>query len=138
MNENFATANVARLINREVAVRPQSKAKQKATDRQRALVVVAGFGLMAAIGALFALSAEYPMSSHTTDVISNNNLRTGKITSSSIDDENCREQEFDNQTGRMTRSEQSCDTNAFDSSGVMVPSGTIHRLDAISKSFSGR
>jgi hypothetical protein len=136
MSENSATANAGPLTNQEVAVRPRSKAKQKAKDRQRAFVVVAGFVLMAAVGALLAISNR--MSSHTTEVISNNILRTAKVTSSSIDDKNCREQVFDNQTGRMTRLEQPCDANAFDSNGVTAPLGTIHRLDAISKSFSGR
>jgi hypothetical protein len=108
------------------------------SDPEPAFVIVAGFLLMVAAVALLATSAEYPMSPHTTEVISNNNLRTAKVASSSIDDKHCREQVFDNQTGRITRSEQPCDTNAFDSNSVMAPLGTIHRLDAISKSFSGR
>jgi hypothetical protein len=45
---------------------------------------------------------------------------------------------FNNQTGRMTRSQQPCDMTTRDSNGVPVPQGTIHRLDAISKSFSGK
>jgi hypothetical protein len=38
----------------------------------------------------------------------------------------------------MTRSQQACDTTARDSNGVPIPLGTIHRLDAISKAFSGK
>jgi hypothetical protein len=44
---------------------------------------------------------------------------------------------FDNQTGRIRPAREPCDEAVLDRGGVPVPSGTIHRLDAISKSFSG-
>jgi len=42
---------------------------------------------------------------------------------------------FDNRTGRVTHLDP-CDVVVRDSYGVPVPTGTIRRLDAISKSFS--
>ena len=47
----------------------------------------------------------------------------------------CAQQVFDNQTGRMMRSSQPCEATTYDSNGMPVPVGTIHRLDAISKGF---
>jgi len=137
MNQKSSTANDPATAQGTTVARPRRRANQKAQERRRA-VMIAGIFLGAAIIALLAVSTQYPTSSHATDVISNSNSRTAIVTSSSIDDKNCRQQVFDNQTGRMTRSEQPCDTNAFDNNGVMAPSGSIHRLDAISKSFSGR
>jgi hypothetical protein len=63
-------------------------------------------------------------------------LRTAKITKTSGDN-GCSQEIFDNQTGRMNRSQQPCEATAYDSHGAPVPVGTIHRLDAISKSFAG-
>ncbi len=63
-------------------------------------------------------------------------LRTAKITKD-LDGKGCSQQVFDNQTGRMRQSQLPCEATAFDSNGVPVPVGTIHRLDAISKSFPG-
>ena len=51
-----------------------------------------------------------------------------------FDGKDCRQQVFDNQTGRVTQSSRPCE----DAPGDGVPLGTIHRLNAISKSFSGR
>jgi hypothetical protein len=48
----------------------------------------------------------------------------------------CVHQRFDNKTGRMTRSQEPCEL-ARDSNGIPIPLGTIHRLDAISRAFSG-
>jgi len=138
MSEISTTDNDGALTNRAAAPRSRLKTEQKAKDHQHGLVVVAGFALSAAIIALLAISTVYPTSPRTSDVLPNNTLRIGKVTNNSIDDKKCGELIFDNQTGRMVSSEQPCDTTAFGSIGVMTPSGTIHRLDAISKSFSGR
>jgi hypothetical protein len=137
MSEIPTADNAGPLANRSVGQRSRLKAEQMAKDHRRGLVV-AGFALSAAIIALLAISTVYPTSPRTSDVLPNNTLRIGKVTNNSIDDKKCGELIFDNQTGRMVSSEQPCDTTAFGSIGVMTPSGTIHRLDAISKSFSGR
>jgi hypothetical protein len=54
-----------------------------------------------------------------------------------LDGKGCSQQVFDNQTGRMRQSQLPCEAIAYDSNGAPVPVGTIHRLDAIRKSFSG-
>ena len=65
-----------------------------------------------------------------------NELRTAKITKAS-DGNGCSQEIFDNQTGRMNRLQQPCEATVYDSHGAPVPVGTIHRLEAISKSFAG-
>jgi hypothetical protein len=64
-------------------------------------------------------------------------IHTATITNAS-DANGCFQQQFDNKTGRMTRLQEPCETAALDGNGVPIPVGTIHRLDAISKAFSGR
>jgi hypothetical protein len=64
-----------------------------------------------------------------------NDLRTARITTNS-DGNGCWQKVFDNQTGRMLRSQKPCEAAAYDINGAPAPLGTIHRLDAISKSFT--
>jgi hypothetical protein len=71
-----------------------------------------------------------------TTTASDSDLRIARITKD-LDGKGCSQQVFDNQTGRMRQSQLPCEATAFDSNGVPVPVGTIHRLDAISKSFPG-
>lgn len=137
MSEIPTADNAGPLTNRSVGQRSRSKAEQMAKDHRRGLVV-AGFALSAAIIALLAISTVYPTSSRITEILPNDTLRVGKITKRSTDGKNCPQLIFDNRTGRVVNLEQPCDTTAFDSTSVMAPSGTIRRLDAISKSFLGR
>jgi hypothetical protein len=54
-------------------------------------------------------------------------------------DQVCERLKFDNDTGQMIGSPGSCVTEADgDAQNVPLPIGTMHRLDAISKSFSGK
>jgi hypothetical protein len=50
----------------------------------------------------------------------------------------CQQEAFDNQTWRVTRSRQPCDATEHDANGIPIPKGSMHRLDAISKSFRDR
>jgi hypothetical protein len=99
--------------------------------------------LAAALTVVVMVAAEFPnwvqasKSPQTATAIPDSDVRTAKITKSA-DGAECWQTIFDNQTGRMTRSRQPCEPTAYDSNGATVPVGTIHRLDAISKSFSGR
>jgi len=113
---------------------------KRTQERSRALIIVScGIFLVAGLGALAVMASGHPKSprllSSPTIVSPDNDLRTAKITNNS-DGQGCWQQTFDNQTGRMARTQQPCETTAHDSNGVPVPLGTIHRLDAISKSFS--
>jgi hypothetical protein len=78
-------------------------------------------------------------SSDSASPISNlQERRTGTIIRQR-DENKCRRMKFDNDTGRTVEDFESCDNEAvLDAQGVPVPQGTLHRLDAISKSFSGR
>jgi hypothetical protein len=50
----------------------------------------------------------------------------------------CTQQILDNQTWHTSGGTQPCDPVLRDANGVPVPVGTIHRLDAINKSFTGK
>jgi hypothetical protein len=61
--------------------------------------------------------------------------RTGSVVLQD-DDGQCVLMKFDNDTGRTIEHVKHCDNTVVrDAQGVPVPAGTIHRLDAISKSF---
>jgi hypothetical protein len=114
----------------------------RAQERRRALIVSSGILLVVALGFVLAMTAKLPMSSPPVNLpqaaseVANHSLNSAKVTIHSGDANGCRQQVFDNQTGRMTRTQQPCDSTTRDSNGAPVPLGTIHRLDAISKSFS--
>jgi len=120
---------------------PRSPAP-RAQERRRALVIGCSMLVLAALTAAVVITTGSPMSGHALKspqiaaAMPDGDLRTAKITKDS-DGKDCWQQIFDNQTGRMTRTQQPCDTTAYDSNGAPIPVGTIHRLDAISKSFSG-
>jgi hypothetical protein len=64
--------------------------------------------------------------------------RTGKIVLQT-NPEQCELMKFDNDTGRVIEDLKPCDNNVvLDEHGRPLPMGTIHRLDAISRSFFGR
>ena len=60
----------------------------------------------------------------------------GTITPDSTGGSRCRKMIFDNQTGRVTETSTPCQEVVRDETGAPKPVGTIHRLDAISKSFA--
>jgi hypothetical protein len=99
--------------------------------------------------ALFAAAAWLALG---TDVLQRVASREGSVTASAAapDDhrtgvivlqtgtERCEKKQFDNDTGRVLDSAAPCGGSVvLDAHGMPVPIGTIHRLDAISKSFSG-
>jgi hypothetical protein len=112
-------------------------------ERRRALIISCGIMSVAAVGVVAVIATSNPKSPWrfhvppATVATSDSDLSTAVITIDS-DDKGCWRQVFDNRTGRLTRSPQPCEKTAYDSSGAPIPLGTIHRLDAISKSFSGR
>jgi hypothetical protein len=108
------------------------------TDRRRAKIIGCGVLLLAALGAA-GIAAKAPVQRllAATNAAPDTDLREARITNA-LDGNGCIRQQFDNKTGRVTRLPEACDSIERDSNGVPIPVGTIHRLDAISKSFSGR
>ena len=77
--------------------------------------------------------AERPTPAHDAD-----ESRTGKIILQTNPDQ-CAEMKFDNANGQFADDLKPCDNQIkFDEHGRPIPMGTIHRLDAISRSFFGR
>jgi hypothetical protein len=116
---------------------------RRTQERRRGLIVGCSMLLVAALIAVAAVVATGSPKSVSalnpppvTTAASDSDLRIAKITKD-LDGKGCSQQVFDNQTGRMRQSQLPCEATAFDSNGVPVPVGTIHRLDAISKSFPG-
>jgi hypothetical protein len=117
-------------------------ATQNSQERRRAAVIVCVMLLAAALTAGTVIALQSLISAHMTRSLQTATAmpdgdRTAKITRD-VNGKECSQEIFDNQTGRMTKSQQPCGATALDSNGMPVPLGTIHRLDAISKSFSGR
>ena len=63
--------------------------------------------------------------------------RTGTI-SLQTEPDHCEQAKFDNVTGRITEPEPCDDQIVVGSRRIPAPVGTLHRLEAIRKSFSGR
>jgi hypothetical protein len=64
-------------------------------------------------------------------------IRTGKIVLQT-DPGQCTQMKFDNTDGRLIENLKPCEKDIrFDARGQAMPMGTVHRLDAISKSFFG-
>jgi hypothetical protein len=64
-------------------------------------------------------------------------IRTGKIVLQT-DPDQCAHMKFDNTDGRLIENLKPCEKDIrFDARGRAMPMGTVHRLDAISKSFFG-
>jgi hypothetical protein len=116
---------------------PKPKADQKAQDWHRALIVVAGFFVLAALGFVLATTTDFPMLSPTTNAMIGGELHTAAVISYSTDKKECREQVFDNKTGQMTKPEP-CGLRALNSTGASASSYSVNRLDAIKKAFSNR
>ena len=117
-------------------------ATQNSQERRRAAVIVCVMLLATALTAGTVIALQSLISAHMTRSLQTATAmpdgdRTAKITRD-VNGKECSQEIFDNQTGRMTKSQQPCGATALDSNGMPVPLGTIHRLDAISKSFSGR
>jgi hypothetical protein len=110
-------------------------------DRTRAKIVIGAIVVVASVGFMLILARQLPMtarpknSSQATNDISASNHFDAKVFIDTTGNGDCQQQVFDNQTWRMTRSKQPCDPTEVDAAGVPIPKGTMHRLDAISKSF---
>jgi hypothetical protein len=108
--------------------------QQKAQERRRALIIFGAMFFVAAGAATATFLGSAPRTMRTTPPTVSDDFRGATVTGD-FDGTGCSQQVFDNDTGRMTMSRRPCATTTYDSTGTPVPVGTIHRLDAISKSF---
>jgi hypothetical protein len=142
MRSDVSNRVVTRVAPPGSAPAPLRSAVRRTQKRWPALMIGCGM-LLAAVGTAAVVIATETSGSRPSSnspriaAAPDSDLRTAKITRD-LGDKECSEQIFDNRTGRMTRSPQPCEAMAYDSNGVPIPLGTIHRLDAISKSFSSR
>jgi hypothetical protein len=102
--------------------------------RYRALVTIAGFFVLATLGFFLVRTTSYPTPSQTMNAELDDELFTGTIRTNPDDKRGCREQFFDNRSGKMTMPEP-CGLRALNGKRAPAPSNSI---DAIRKSFSSR
>jgi hypothetical protein len=97
------------------------------------IIAVCAFAVIASLvvlGTSSMLFSEADMQTSRLD-----SARTGTIVRQT-DANRCEHMKFDNDSGRTLENFKSCkNAVVLDSRGVPVPMGTVHRLDAISKSF---
>jgi hypothetical protein len=112
-----------------VAAQPRPSAPARALQERRRALLLGGamaFILLIGIVAVTAIQLTRGTQRQSADVI---RLR---------DQQRCR-QTYDNQTGYLTEPQHPCESpRVFDVNDLPPPSGTIRRLDDISKSFSSR
>jgi hypothetical protein len=121
---------------------PRSIAQRRPRERWKTLITGCGMLLVAVVTTVAVIAAESLISrspSRAPQVASaapDGDLRTARITKD-FGGKDCSQETFNNQTGRTIRSAHACEPTVLDGNGAPVPLGTIHRLDAISKSFPG-
>jgi hypothetical protein len=123
-------------------VRSGTKFRQQAQRKRRNVLVaclstLTGIGLLAAV----ASSVQWHAAPESDREAKSANVampQTGTVVVQS-DTQRCEVAKFDNQTGQAVDGFKPSCSNAvvLDSHGIPVPTGTIRRLDSISKSFSG-
>ena len=116
---------------RVIVADPRLKADQKAHARYRAMVTIAGFFVLATLGIVLARTTNYTKPSQTMNAELDDELFTGTIRTNPDDKRGCREQFFDNRSGKMTMPEP-CGLRALNGKGAPTPSNSF---DAIRKSF---
>jgi hypothetical protein len=97
--------------------------------------VVAVGGLIAAVAmvAMVFIPAPTSIAENAASRVDPNSVGTIILRSSTSD---CHQKSFNNQTGQIFDQPSSCHNDvALDANGVPIPSGTIHTLNSISKSF---
>ena len=123
----------------KVASARSRSAASRTRDQRRWLVLSLGILLVIGSGALVAAMLDRsaaPEVARTETVRPDQDFRTAKVMNDT--GEGCTQRTIDNQTWRTSGSGQPCDPVLRDANGVPVPVGTIHRLDAINKSFMGK
>jgi hypothetical protein len=118
--------------------------RRRAQARRKSWYVVIGFCCVAAAIVLLAANENFiaPWSSAARSnseatTANSETAHTGTIVVQK-GDLRCERAKFDNDTGRIT-DRSNCENKVIlDAQGVPVPVATFHRLDTISKSFSGR
>jgi len=141
-------ANVDPGIGSGKAARPPQPHRKR--ERRAALAIWIGFFVLMVFLAAFSnlphQLASLVASTPSTPKLDAEAQRTGKIVLRA-DSGQCKKLKFDNRNGAMTEDPSPCDDElVFDSNGVLVlgsqgvpvPQGTMHRLDAISKSFMAK
>src|ERR1700733_8146156 len=117
-----------------------ARSRQVRIKRQRWYALAMSFCMLIAVVWL-AVGTDVPQrvyslaTAHETSDADTDSARTGKIIVQT-DLNHCRQGTFDNENGRIVSNDGPCGGDTvLDAHGMPVPTGTIHRLNSISKSF---
>jgi hypothetical protein len=114
--------------------------RKRSARRRRDIVfsVLFAGGVIAALAIVAEFGVPWvsrPISSAALDTAEVEDPQIGTLTVQT-DENKCELMKFDNETGRTIETTARCRKNVtMDAHGAPVPVGTVHRLDAISKSF---
>lgn len=122
---------------REKPARQHSHSARTRRTLFRAIGVTTMFVALTVI-ASFSMARLYrATSSEVVQAANSNDTGVGKVVVET-NKQNCEILKFDNYAGRTMDISTRCQkTVVFDAKGFPVPLGTVHRLDSISRSFSG-
>jgi hypothetical protein len=118
-------------------------ARQRRSSRRHWHALIGSFCVCAAI-VLLILTTDMTLP-RISQAISNSQMQPANSQEARLgtielqtDQNHCDLMKFDNDTGRTIDVPKHCENNVtLDAHGIPVPTGTIHRLDSISKSFLG-
>jgi hypothetical protein len=104
-----------------------------------AMMIGIGVSSLSALGLLLmAATTTYVQPISATNAIPRIKDSSARIVIHAPHGESCQQRRFDNETGRMTELNVSCESRTFDDSGRPVIKGTTGRLNEIGKSFHNR
>jgi hypothetical protein len=121
--------------------RKPASALEARTKRKRRRLVLMCFGVFsvaASIAGVAALTAGFRTTSSPTGEMATSRADIQSVGTIVLPSgaNGCQHRMFDNRTGQISESGIPCqDSVAVDANGVPIPLGTVHTLNAISKSF---
>lgn len=121
--------------------RKPASALEARTERKRRRLVLMCFGVFsvaASIAGVAALTAGFRATSSSTGQTATSRADIQSVGTIDLPSgaNGCQHRMFDNRTGQISESGIPCQNAvAVDANGVPIPLGTVHTLNAISKSF---
>jgi hypothetical protein len=111
-------------------------AQHRRQQRLRWAALTAAFVALAAAASFEVATGGWPAFPSGPSSADSKEAHAGTIVVETTTGE-CKKMKFDNDSGEIT-GDFRCDGSVLDSQGVPVPTGTIHRLNAIEDSFRGK
>jgi hypothetical protein len=141
MEGDLILTNSNRQTDGPSVVKTRSRPTHSRRQRWRAFVVslfaIAAMGCLVVASIFWTAVSRSKLSDASSVESASREMQIGTIVIHSGDN-GCEQIKFDNRRETTTNNLTPCPKQVLDAHGVPVPQGTLHRLDAISKSFFGR